>query len=937
MKKNNCLVVFLWLFMVVVGFGQEFPPITVYTPEVYGGENQNWSIAQSKDKYIYVANNKGLLEFDGARWTLYNSPNETIIRVVKTVDSLVYTASFQEFGFWKKDSFGLLNYTSLSDKLKVDFLEDEEIWNIVSFDKWLLFQSLDRIYVYNQAENTYRVINSISKISRLFKVQDQLYFQNVRAGLYKIENGSDILVSNDEVLKDNIIVNVFNLDDKLLILTQDRGFFQLTNGELEPWHTTAETVLNQVSVFSGIKLRDGGFALGTISDGLIYLTEKGDLRYQINQSNGLSNNTVLALFEDVDFNIWLGLDNGIDCINSKSPFLQYLDNKGVIGSVYISKVFNNTLYLGSNQGLFSRALTSDTDFQFIAGTQGQVWCLEVIDNSLFCGHNSGTFLVEGNKAEKIANMQGTWQIKTIENHDNLLIQGNYNGLNILEKIDGKWQLRNKIEGFNISSRYFEFLDDETLFVSHEYKGVFKLKLDGDFNKILDFEKDKRLQKGLVSSLVKYQNNLFYSTKEGVYKYDKASRSFQKDSLVSKLIDSDNYTSGKLIPDVKTNKLWSFSKGGIHYLTASKLSSQNKIETVSFPSEVRRDIIGFESITHVSDTQFLVGSATGYFIFDVDKILNPSCEIRINRVESGRTKDVNAFRNVSIQEASVFENQDNNIRFSYSIPQFLKIESPKYQYKLEGLYDDWSDWSSDGTVFFENLPYGNYTFVVKGLIGSEPTLNMASFSFKIKPPFLLSNTAIVIYFIGILLFSLFMHMAYKRYYKKQRERLLQKTTNEFELKALEDNQKLMRFKNDKLREDIENKNRELGMSTMNLIKKNEFLNSLKKELENADTTKSLKSVIRIIDKNINNADDWNLFQEAFNNADKDFLKKVKQIHPTLTSNDLRLCAYLRLNLSSKEIAPLLNISPRSVEVKRYRLRKKMELPHETSLTNYILEL
>ena len=181
------------------------------------------------------------------------------------------------------------------------------------------------------------------------------------------------------------------------------------------------------------------------------------------------------------------------------------------------------------------------------------------------------------------------------------------------------------------------------------------------------------------------------------------------------------------------------------------------------------------------------------------------------------------------------------------------------------------------------------------------------------------------------------MLYKRYYKKQRERLLRKKTREFEVKELENNQKLMRFKNDKLREDIEAKNRELGMSTMNLIKKNEFLNSLKKELTDVEDGKALKHVIKIIDKNINNTDDWNLFQEAFNNADKDFLKKIKQLHPSLTANDLRLCAYLRLNLSSKEIAPLLNISPRSVEVKRYRLRKKMELAHETSLTNYILEL
>ena len=155
--------------------------------------------------------------------------------------------------------------------------------------------------------------------------------------------------------------------------------------------------------------------------------------------------------------------------------------------------------------------------------------------------------------------------------------------------------------------------------------------------------------------------------------------------------------------------------------------------------------------------------------------------------------------------------------------------------------------------------------------------------------------------------------------------------------MENKQQLMRFNNEKLRQDIDNKNRELGMSTMSLIKKNEFLNSIKKELQSAEDNTSIKQVIKIIDRNLNNTDDWNVFEEAFNNADKDFLKKVKSIHPALTSNDLRLCAYLRLNLSSKEIAPLLNISARSVEVKRYRLRKKMDLAHESNLTDYILEI
>jgi AraC family chitin signaling transcriptional activator len=148
---------------------------------------------------------------------------------------------------------------------------------------------------------------------------------------------------------------------------------------------------------------------------------------------------------------------------------------------------------------------------------------------------------------------------------------------------------------------------------------------------------------------------------------------------------------------------------------------------------------------------------------------------------------------------------------------------------------------------------------------------------------------------------------------------------------------MQVKNENLQLDIENKNRELGMATMNLVKRNELLNNIKEELSKGASIDESKNVIMLINSSLNNTSDWKLFEEAFNNVDKDFMKKVKALHPSITPNDLRLCAYLRLNLSSKEIAPLLNISHKSVEVKRYRLRKKMGLDHDQSLSNYIIEL
>ena len=123
----------------------------------------------------------------------------------------------------------------------------------------------------------------------------------------------------------------------------------------------------------------------------------------------------------------------------------------------------------------------------------------------------------------------------------------------------------------------------------------------------------------------------------------------------------------------------------------------------------------------------------------------------------------------------------------------------------------------------------------------------------------------------------------------------------------------------------------------MINKNETLNAIKDELGQLTDESSIRSVMKIIDTNLNNKEDWKFFEEAFNHADKDFFKKVKEKHPELTSNDLRLCVYLRMNLSSKEIAPLLNISHRSVEIKRYRLRKKISLNRNVNLNDYFIRL
>lgn len=936
MKKLKDVLKISFLLICTCVFSQELPPIENYSPEEYLAGSQNWDISQSLEKYIYVGNNSGLLEFNGAVWKLYPSPNGTIIRSVNVVDNLIYTGCYMEFGYWEKDDVGNLNYFSLSKNLAQPLIDDEHFWNILKFNDRILFQSLDRIYVYNTLDGSFNIINSKTTRAALFKIGNNIYFQKINEGVYKIENGKPVLVSNHPILKKNTLAGIFLVDKKILLLTEQGEFYFLTGQGLIKWDIVADKELSSINVYSSLQLNDGSFMLGTISDGVYHVGINGEFIKKINRQKGLNNNTVLSIYQDFDHNIWLGLDKGIGLINLNSPFSIYNDFKGELGAVSSSIIFENHLYIGTNQGLFYKELNTQKEFKLIENTKGQVWCLERIENTLFCGHNSGTYIIDQKKAKKISSFPGTWDIRSVENNKDLLVQGNYTGLSILQKINDQWQFRNRIEGFDISSRYFEFVDKDKIIVNHEFKGIFNLVIDSDFSKVLKINRIDPIGSG--SSLVNYKNDIVYSSSNGVFKFNSQKKEFIKDSVLSsKFLSLDDMMTGRLIFNDKRDKLWGFSDKNIICVTPGKFDNILQSIKISIPNFFRESLglLSFESITHLNDENYLIGSSSGYTVLNLDNLESKDYTVKINSIEKEFLDADN--QRASLVQNNVFKADENSLIFAFSVPEFDKYTEVQYQYQLEGLFDDWSHLSYDSYISLNNLPSGAYTFKVRALIGNTFSNNIGSYSFEIERAWYFSNLMIVIYLLVLSGFVLLIHLNYKRHYKKKQQQIIDQKQREFKLTSLENEQEIMRLKNEKLKNEVESKNRELTISTMSIINKNEILNSIKKQLLEQNSADSCKHVIKTIDTNINNKKDWEFLEEAFNNADKNFLKKIKQTHPELTPNDLRFCAYLRLNLSSKEIAPLLNISVRSVEIKRYRLRKKLNLLHEKSLIEYILEV
>lgn len=881
-------------------------------------------VSQGADKKMYVANNSGLLQFDGEHWTLYKVPGETAVRSVMATEDRIYTGAYMEFGFWEPKENGRLVYTSLKDSVSSGLFDGEQFWDIKEIGDHLIFQSHQRLYSFNKNSGKVTVVVTERNISNLFKVRDRIYYQEAEKGLFLIEDGVGRSFVSNEKIQNKSIIGLFPYNtDKILAVTRDDGIFIITGNQWEA--LPVENYPASESFFSADYLKDGSLALGSIGSGLYILSLEGELKYHLSQPT-LLNNTLLAVTEDEEGNIWGGLDNGITVINKESPFRLFVDTFGKIGTVYCALTVDRLVYLGTNQGLYYKEIDSEEPYALVPGTTGQVWSLNYLMGNLYAGHDRGTFEVEGNKVRLIWDGLGTW---TMERMGDGILQGHYNGLSYFSP--DSLGTAKYIENFDLSVQHMIVENDSIAWISHYHRGIFKIELSSHYTEIeniTNYEVDSNA--GLDPQVFNFENNIYFSTEDVVYKYDRTNDNFTPENELNRLSRQNNRVSGasRVLED---GSWWTFGTENLYYVTRDPFEQKLIERKIPLPLESRNIGKGFENISLLGKGQYLTGSNGGYIEFSLplsNDVLTG--QLMINSIRTSTKGENFAFRPIEADGLDL-DNEISNISFTYSIPNFQTLSRPEYSYRLLNYSAEWSNWDESGITRYENLPSGNYTFQVKGRI-NDRELETLEYHFSIAKPWHLSHLAILSYFLLFLLGLLGIHHFYKR---RHRKIILEREKN-LKMKNLEAEQQIIRLQKEHLEKDMNEKNGQLAASTMSLIKKNEFLSHLKEELKGAENSR-VKNVIKTIDKELSEEDNWKMFQEAFKNNDKEFFDKLKAKHPELTSNDLRLCAYLRLNLSSKEIAPLINISVKSVEIKRYRLRKKMDLPRDVNLTDYIMQL
>ena len=924
------IVMFLFLSCIVV-ISQELPPIQSFSSDIYKGGNQNWSITQDDNQNIYFANNDGLLRFDGNHWQLFPSPNKSILRSVHYANKFIYTGSYMDFGYWKYLQTGELVYTSIVNELEFEMIEDEQVWNIFDYKQFVIFQTLNRLIIYNFLNKQTQVISSTDNILKSFLINNDIYFQSSNKSIYMVSEGNQKKLIDGNNIRDLTVVNIFNNEDGIYFISDKKGFFQIKNDKIVPTLKNSFPKLNNSLIYSAIKTESENYVLGSVMDGILIFDKKGNLIFNYTSRQGLANNTVLSTFVDNEDNVWAGLDNGIAYLQLNSPIRIYKDSNGSLGTIYAASLYNGELYLGTNQGLYKKKYPSNSNFSPVSGLEGQVWNLKQIDGKLFCGHDSGMFIIDNGKVTRIFDKIGTWDYRLLEN--NLILAGTYDGLHIIEKNGGNWKHKTKIQRFDISSRFFEISKDKTILISHEYKGVFKIKLNID-NYQIDHTDLLIDGQSLYSSLSSLGNSIYFMSNEGFFCYDYKNEQFVKNNQITNLKKDLSFVSRKMV-NTNDKNLWLFGPNSIIKLEKNQFSNEFIVEKFPVNQSLRSGLIGFENIISLDNLSHLLGSSQGYIVLNQRITQNaPEIDLSINSIVS-TDKDKNAIRlDLNLDEELSYD--FNSLEFLISLPNYNNKNEIEFQHKLEGYNDEWSLWNNDAKIVFSNLDPGNYELFIRAQIIND-IISTKSYSFKIAKPWYLSSLAYIFYSILLIAISLIINWSYTKYYTSQQEKIISANAKKLELIKYKNKEEMMRLRNSNLQESVESKNRELAAATMATIKNNKFLQQIIDDLKSLKSIDEINSVLVTIKRNLDKGDDWKFFEDAFNNADQNFLKNLKKLHPNLTRNDLKLCAYLRLNLSTKEIAPLFGISVRSVEIKRYRLRKKMNLNHTTTLTDHIVSI
>jgi len=913
MLLKRALLLLLLLFGLNVAEGQQLLPyVENFTKSEYNGDNQVWNVAQGTDKAMYFANNHYFLRYDGVKWEKYTMPNKTIIRSIFIWGNKIYCGSYKEFGYWERLN-GVMRYTCLSsEKLFTGFAGNEEIWKIFRNGNRLFFQSFNALYVYEQGR--IERLNFPSQISYCYVIKNQVYAATTRNGIYRLMGNKFVHVKEWALVNGSVVHGMDQYNNNTFIFTKNKGVYVANAMGIASWDNALNNVLKEEVILSEQFIGKNLLAIGTSRSGL-YLVNLNDGSYKnINRQNSLKNNAVLSITTDREGDLWLGLDNGIAHVEINAPLQLFTDNSGLLGSVYSLSTFSGGYLLVTNHGVFTY---SDQNIAPVPNTQGQVWDIYKNGNSFIMGHNDGTYVFSNGMVTKVSPVNGGWKFLK-SRYDNVYFQANYSGIAVYNNINnlGKYKILDKIQKpiRNIAQNH-----PGELWAADNYRSLYRITYDDNFNvkQVENVSANNHIKSDFNVKICSFRDQVLFFIAGSWYTYNAVSTKLEKNQLFNKEFGfiSD------IIP-IDDNNFLVFKNNLLYLVNQNGDSFSWRL----IPDKYYQGRLIIENIqVYNQGNKIYINLDDGFLCLNRDLPKETVPTVTVEGFYEGKL----IIHGTRIKYGSALELNIVTSHFG-----FLK---PNLVYSL----DDGKTYSPvvAGKVLLNNLSSGDYSLVLYTENGRIHT-KVGEYNFSVSKAWYYSWYMIVVY---IMFTSAVLFLYYRwntlKYMQKVRlnEEELRHRTQIMELEyQAEMKLKEQQYEKHRLEMEVQSKASEVAGKSLSIAKHSEMIESIQEALDTEkDTPKLVSKIKKIIKTNSISKNEWQSFEKNLVKSHEEFVERLTTKYPLLTPKDIKLCIYLKMNLSSKEIAPLMNISFRGVELHRYRLRKKLGISTEESLTRFMI--
>lgn len=720
------------------------PLMKNYALEDYPKLFHNWQILQGSQGLLFIANDHGVVEFDGVDQRLISLKEQAPAKALaQGKQGKIYVAGNGHLGFLQPSASGKLQYHSFYQKTLQFNAPLPTFTKIITTPHQVIFFSPVALYIYSLTTRKFIRVPAKKRFHRIFKVHQKVYIDDTNTGLQQLQGSKLNLIPEGQLFANKKVHTMLPLDkERILIGTFRQGVYLYEGNTIAPWSSSANQLTKPAQLYTGLKLSPNYFAFGTLNAGVLIFDKKGRLIKKINKSQGLKSNTVLSLYLDRQDRLWAGLERGVAHIDIFSPFAVLNEKTGLEGVIYTALRHNQSLYIGTSQGIFHQKIygkESNNYFSKIDNTEGQSWFLTQSHNQqIIGGHSLGIASLDNNqKVSFTSHNTHVLSMMSFIQQPELMLVCAQDGLYRL-RLNKKNSVLEKLKGFdgsfNEASYLFETKNGHVW--TTNAKGLLKMSLNKTKDSVVSYTRYGKAQ-GLPADagnrIFLINHKLLATTKKGVYEYNQSQDKFQPHALSAVI--------GKNKPVMWLHQ---DSKGRIWVLTKDQTCI---VEKSTNGKSYKKTDLNYDMF-RVRQTPFI------YFIDKQNVILSisqgvvwynlghkstrdSSFSALIRRVDWERNEGADSLLFAGhIREdtpPSVFTTTINDFRFTVASNHFSLHKSCRFQYWLVGYDQNWSEWMGSRKKEYTNLSPGTYTFKVRARDTKGAISKAATYTFIIATP------------------------------------------------------------------------------------------------------------------------------------------------------------------------------------------------------------